>query len=107
VATVQLTTGGSNYVTDSNVSTYNITGNGSGLVLNITATSGTITGIIIVNPGNGYAVGDVVGIVTSTVGAGTSVRGRDARITITGNNNSIDTLYLSGVQGILLQSVPD
>jgi len=100
VATVGLTTGGSNYVTDSNVSTYNITGNGSGLVLSITATSGTITGTpIIVNPGNGYAVGDVVGIVTSTVGTGTSVRGRDAKITITGNNNSIDTLYLSGVQG--------
>ena len=100
VATVGLTTGGSNYVTDSNVSTYNITGNGSGLVLNITATSGTISSTpIIVNPGNGYAVGDVVGIVTSTVGTGTSVRGRDARITITGNNNSIDTLYLSGVQG--------
>ena len=100
VATVGLTTGGSNYVTDSNVSTYNITGNGSGLVLSITATSGTISGTpIIVNPGNGYAVGDVVGIVTSTVGTGTSVRGRDARITITGNNNSIDTLYLSGVQG--------
>ena len=100
VATVGLTTGGSNYVTDSNVSTYNITGNGSGLVLNITATSGTISGTpIIVNPGNGYAVGDVVGIVTSTVGTGTSVRGRDAKITITGNNNSIDTLYLSGVQG--------
>ena len=99
VATVQLTTGGSNYVTDSNVSTYNITGNGSGLVLSITATAGTITGITTVSPGNGYAVGDVVGIVTSTVGAGSSVRGRDARITITGNNNSIDTLYLSGVQG--------
>jgi len=100
VATVGLTTGGSNYVTDSNVSTYNITGNGSGLVLSITATSGTISGTpIIVNPGNGYAVGDVVGIVTSTVGTGTSVRGRDAKITITGNNNSIDTLYLSGVQG--------
>jgi hypothetical protein len=100
VATVGLTTGGSNYVTDSNVSTYNITGNGSGLVLSITATSGTISATpIIVNPGNGYAVGDVVGIVTSTVGTGTSVRGRDAKITITGNNNSIDTLYLSGVQG--------
>jgi hypothetical protein len=99
VATVELTTGGSNYVTDSNVSTYNITGNGSGLVLSITATNGAITGITTVSPGNGYAVGDVVGIVTSTVGTGSSVRGRDARITITGNNNSIDTLYLSGVQG--------
>ena len=99
VATVGLTTGGSNYVTDSNVSTYNITGNGSGLILSIAATSGTISGTpIIVNPGNGYAVGDVVGIVTSTVGTGTSVRGRDARITIS-SITGVDTLYLENIQG--------
>jgi hypothetical protein len=98
VAIVGLTTGGSNYVTDSNVSTYNITGNGSGLVLNITATAGTITGITTVSPGNGYAVGDVVGIVTSTVGTGSSVRGRDARITIS-SIIGVDTLYLENIQG--------
>jgi len=97
VSTVGLTIGGKNYVTDSSVSTYNIVGNGSGLVLNISATSGVITGTpIIVSPGNGYAVGDVVGIVTSDVSSQT---GSNARITITGNNNSVDTLYLSGVQG--------
>jgi hypothetical protein len=98
VATAVLTTGGSNYVTDTNVSTYNITGNGSGLVLSITATNGTITGITTVSPGNGYAVGDVVGIVTSTVGTGTSVRGRDARITISAITG-LDTLYLGNIQG--------
>jgi hypothetical protein len=99
VATVGLTTGGSNYVTDTNVSTYNITGNGSGLVLSITASAaGTITGITTVSPGNGYAVGDVVGIVTSTVGTGTSVRGRDARITISAITG-LDTLYLGNIQG--------
>jgi hypothetical protein len=98
VTTVGLTTGGSNYVTDTNVSTYNITGNGSGLVLSITATNGTITGITTVSPGNGYAVGDVVGIVTSTVGTGTSVRGRDARITIS-SITGLDTLYLGNIQG--------
>ena len=98
VSTVGLTTGGSNYVTDANVSTYNITGNGSGLILSITATNGTITGITTVSPGNGYAVGDVVGIVTSTVGTGTSVRGRDARITISAITG-LDTLYLGNIQG--------
>jgi hypothetical protein len=99
VSTVGLTTGGSNYVTDANVSTYNITGNGSGLVLSITATNGTITATpTIVSPGNGYAVGDVVGIVTSTVGTGTSVRGRDARITISAITG-LDTLYLGNIQG--------
>ena len=101
VSSVGLTTGGSNYVTDSYVETYNIIGNGSGLVLDITATNGTISGTpVIANRGNGYKKGDVVGIVTSTVGTGTSVRGRDARITITGDGSSIDTLYLEGVQGV-------
>ena len=100
VSSVGLTTGGSNYVTDSNVDTYNITGNGSGLVLNITASSvGIITGTpTIVNPGNGYSVGDIVGIVTATVGTGSSVRGRDARITIS-SISGLDTLYLGNVQG--------
>lgn len=97
VSTVGLTTGGSNYVTTSNVDTFNIIGNGSGLKLNISATNGVITGTpTIVSRGNGYAVGDVVGIVTSTVSTNT---GTGANITITGNGGSIDTLYLSGVQG--------
>ena len=95
-SSVGITTSGSNYVTDTNVSTYNIIGNGSGLTLNITATSGSITSVSIVNSGKGYAVGDVVGIVTSSV---SSNSGRNARITITGNNNGIDTLYLNNVQG--------
>jgi hypothetical protein len=98
VSSVELTTGGSNYVTDSYVETYNIIGNGSGLVLDITATNGTISGTpVIVNRGNGYKKGDVVGIVTSSVSSNT---GKDARITITGDGNSIDTLYLEGVQGV-------
>jgi hypothetical protein len=97
VSDVGLTTGGGNYVTDSYVSTYNITGSGSGLVLNISANVGIITGTpVIVNPGNGYSIGDVVGIVTSSV---SSNSGKDARITINSIGNSIDTLYLSNVQG--------
>ena len=96
VSTVGLTAGGKNYVTDASVGTYNIVGNGSGLVLNISATGGIITGTpIIVSPGNGYAVGDVVGIVTSDVSSQT---GSDARITIA-SISGVDTLYLSGVQG--------
>ena len=96
VSSIGLTTGGSNYVTDTSVNTYNITGNGSGLVLNIFASVGIITGISTVTPGNGYAIGDVVGIVTSTVSSNT---GKDARITIGAIGNSLDTLYLSNVQG--------
>jgi hypothetical protein len=95
-ASVGLTTGGINYVSDSNVETYSITGNGSGLTLNITASSGVITGTpIIVNSGNGYKVGDVVGIVTSSVSSQT---GRDAKITIS-TITGLDTLYLENLQG--------
>ena len=97
VTSVGITTGGSNYTTGS-VQTYNIVGNGSGLRLNITATSGVITGVAVsaLYQGNGYNVGDVVGIVTSSV---TPVGGRDARITISGIGTGIDTLYLTNVQG--------
>jgi hypothetical protein len=94
---VGLTTGGSNYVTSNSVRTYNITGNGSGLILNVTANAGVITNTpVIVQPGNGYSIGDVVGIVTSSVFSNT---GKDARITISSIGNSLDTLYLSNVQG--------
>jgi hypothetical protein len=96
VSSVGVTTGGSNYVTDSDVSTFNIIGNGSGLTLDITASGGVIGVATVVNPGTGYAIGDVVGIVTSSV---SSNSGRNATITITGNNDGIDTLYLSNVQG--------
>jgi hypothetical protein len=103
VASVGLTTGGTNYVSDSNVETYSITGNGSGLKLNITASNGVITGTpLIVNSGNGYAVGDVVGIVTSSVSSQT---GRDAKITIS-TITGLDTLYLENIQGGNVQGIP-
>jgi len=95
VASEEVTNGGSNYTTTSACETFNITGKGTGLTLDITASGGAITGAAIDAPGNGYAVGDVVGIKTSTV---SPVGGRDARITITGITG-LDTLYLSNVQG--------
>ena len=94
---VTVTDGGSNYVTDTNVETFAITGQGSGLTLNIAQTNGAISGTpTVVNRGNGYQVGDIVGIVTSTV---SSLTGRDAVITINDNGGGVDTLFLSGVQG--------
>ena len=94
VSTVGITTGGSNYSSSTNASTYAITGSGSGLTLSITQSSGAITGATVVNPGNGYIVGDVVGIVTSTTGN----NGFGANITITAISG-VDTLYLTNVQG--------
>jgi hypothetical protein len=94
-STTGVTTGGFNY-SSGVVETYNITGSGKNLTLNITATNGIIGIATVVNPGSGYSVGDVVGVVTSTVSPPT---GNDARLTITGIGTGIDTLYLSNVQG--------
>jgi hypothetical protein len=103
VATLGVTTGGSNYVTDSNVSTYNIIGSGSGLTLNIVTSNGVITGSpTVVNPGNGYVNGDVVGIVTSSVSSNT---GKDATITIS-TSPGVDTLYLENIQGDSFTDTP-
>ena len=96
VATISVTETGANYVADTSVDTYNIVGQGSGLKLNISVSNGAITGTpVIVEEGTGYQVGDVVGIVTSSVSSGT---GRDATITIA-SITGVDTLYLGSVQG--------
>lgn len=98
VSSVGIGTSGSNYVSDSNVSTYNIIGSGSGLTLNITAAPNGvkgITGVSLGSTGNGYQQGDVVGIVTSTV---SSLSGSGARINVASVQGT-DTLYLTDVKG--------
>lgn len=93
--TIGVTTGGFGYSgTITNASTFAITGNGSGLTLSLTATGTVITAASISNAGNGYAIGDVVGITTSSV----SGLGGNAQLTIT-SVNGLDTLYLTNVQG--------
>jgi hypothetical protein len=97
----ELTVAGENYpasVTNEIVDTFNFVGKGTGLKLLITTNSnGVITGVAhsTTNYGNGYQVGDVVGIVTSST---TTQTGRDARVTIT-SISGLDTLYLTNVQG--------
>jgi len=94
VSSVSIVNAGTNYVSKLNVGTYAITGSGSGLTLDITASaSGSITAITPVNYGSGYSVGDIVGIVTADVSSGNG-----ARINID-SINGLDTLYLSNVQG--------
>ena len=96
--TLSILTGGSNYASGTatdNVDTFAITGQGSGLKLNLAVSNNTITGIDnIIAPGNGYKVGDVVGIVTSTA----TGQGRDGTITIS-SIGGVDTLYLTNIQG--------
>ena len=105
ITTLNTTDGGTGYTVDSSVETFNVVGGGSGLKLNISsinANTGAITGIAAAaakeDRGNGYKVGDVVGVVTSTVASQT---GKDARITITGISTDVDTLYISNIQGEL------
>ena len=90
---------GLGYVTGTtvnNVTTFNITGNGSGLTLNVTFDAdGKVGSAAIASGGNGYVIGDLVGITTSFSGIG---KGADAQIEITTIGNK-DTLYLTNVQG--------
>jgi len=80
--------------TFSSVPFYSITGSGTGAVGIVTFSGGALTG----NPhittfGNGYVVGDVLGITTSNV-----VKGSGAQISVN-LLNGFDTLYLTNVQG--------
>jgi len=87
--------GGTNYVATNSVETFAITGEGSGLKVNISGT-GAITGVTVAESGNGYQIGDVVGIVTSQVGT-KGGQGEGARISI-GSTGGIDTLFLTNIQ---------
>ena len=95
---VGILTAGTNYSTtdtDTNsVDTFAITGKGSGLKLNLDTSSGKVgSSISVVAPGNGYQVGDVVGIVTSSAGN----QGTGGQITITATQG-VDTLFLTDIQ---------
>ena len=76
------------------VNFYSITGSGTGAIGIVTFSSNTLDG----NPhvttaGNGYVVGDVLGITTSDVS-----KGRGAQFSVK-NITGKDTLYLTDVQG--------
>lgn len=93
---VGIQTFGSNYGTPSaSVNTFAITGGGSGLKLDITVGTGAspITAATVLETGQGYKVGDIVGVVTADMsGSGSGVR--------IGINSlaGLDTLYLTNVQ---------
>jgi hypothetical protein len=73
---------------------YSITGSGTGATGIVTFSSGALDSAPhITNPGNGYVVGDVLGITTSSV-----TKGKGAQVTVSALNG-FDTLYLTNVQG--------
>ena len=80
--------------TFTDVSFYSITGNGTGATGIVTFSSGVVSG----NPaitlaGNGYVVGDILGITTSDV-----AKGKNAQISVNSLSGT-DTLFLTNVQG--------
>ena len=79
--------------TFNNVPLYTITGSGSGATGIVTITNNAIQFVSIAASGNGYVVGDILGITTSSVSKGTG-----AQISVT-SLNGLDTLYLTDVQG--------
>ena len=101
VGFVGVTTGGKNYTAASGagteIETYNIIGQGSGLKVKVTAVEGDgAVGALSVNSmGQGYKVGDVVGIITAQAN---NERGRGAEIRII-ETLGTDTLYLTNIQG--------
>ncbi len=84
---------GIDYTSKNPVSTFAISGQGSGLTLNMTAGGGQVTSALPVNGGSGYRAGDVVGIVTSS----SDNKGHGAVLTV-GSINGFDTLYLTNIQ---------
>jgi len=97
VEATQVDNAGTNYAATSGAQTYAITGNGSGLLVDIAVTNGGVTGATPVggSKGSGYGVGDIVGIVTSSV---SSSSGKGATFTVTSVTN-YDTVFLTNVQG--------
>ena len=96
-----LEAGGSGYkasLSGQTASTFNVTGGGTGLTLDVSSGSdGVLTGAAINAAGSGYSVGDLVGIVTSTLGAGQQ-SGSGGLFSID-SISATDTLYLTNVQG--------
>jgi len=83
--------------TYTNVPLYSVFGLGTGALADLTFDgSGKLSSVSIVSTGlgNGYAIGDVLGITTSAIG-----KGRNALISVSSISNNIDTLYLTNVQG--------
>ena len=101
---ISIVSQGSDYpasVTNEVVNTFAITGNGTGLQLNISTNgSSIITVNSVAAQGSGYTVGDVVGIVTSSITTNAlNQKGTGSIFSVDSTNNLIDTLYLTDVQG--------
>ncbi len=100
VLTVSLgTTAGSGYATGPVTCT--TTGAGTGLTLSVSATDGAVSSVVILNPGNGYSIGDnTVTINDASCGDGSATVDIDSlhdQNTITVRNTGSETVDLSHI----------
>ena len=100
ITTASLTTVGAGYSASATfngtINLFSVTGDGSGATASqvVVSAAGTITSVSIAATGNGYAVGDVLGITTADVGNA----GAGAEVTVA-SVFGMDTLFLTNVQG--------
>ena len=112
VTSLELVNAGTGYGNTDRAQTFAITGQGSGLQLNLTANGdGTLLSATtrtgpFGGEGKGYKKGDIIGIVTSSTvnpslsGAAGVQTGTGAQFTIgVGNTTAFDTIFLTDVQG--------
>ena len=89
---------GTNYINGSytNVPLISESGRGSGATASITVSNGQVSAVTVsaAATGNGYVVGDTLGLTTSSVGG----RGVNAKVTVSAKYNT-DTIYATNVQG--------
>ena len=83
------------------VELFSISGKGTGGVVTInTNADGQVSNITLTTNGSGYVDGEMVGIVTSTIGGTAATRiGTGGKFTINSVSGTADTLYLTDVQG--------
>ena len=98
VTNEDIATGGKGYSFSSAtaVPTVALTGSGTGLTVNVTLSNGVVTGVAINAGGTGYQVGDVFTFDNSNAQV---IRGAGFKGAVTGINSTLDTLYLTDVQG--------
>lgn len=91
VISLDILEGGSGYTDTIDVGTNSIGSNAFGLTCDIIVVDGSVSSATVVNGGFGYIDGSVVEIVTA--------QGSSAKLIVNTDQDSINTLYLGGVQG--------
>ena len=98
ISTEEVVTGGSGYAFSNTtaVPVVSLTGSGTGATVNVTVSGGVVTAIAVNSGGNGYQVGEVLTVDTSS---SKYTRGSGLKFAVTAINSTFDTLYLTNVQG--------